>query len=98
MNKVETLAKTSNEQQMLRVVKQLGVSSDVLKQEMTSNISTTASCIWLMPCQGIQLRFQDLVSDSGLLWPTIIEERSIKAARFGRRHLEKTIKNSGSTK
>ena len=103
MNKVETLAKASNEQQMLTgLSKHLGVSSDVLKQEMTSN-SLNFGQLYLAHAiaKAANSDFKTIVSDSKTkLWTTIIEERKVDKKQIASDvdDLEKAIKNSESTK
>ena len=103
MNKVETLAKASNEQQMLTgLSKHLGVSSDVLKQEMTSN-NLNFGQLYLAHAiaKAANSDFKTIVSDSKTkLWTTIIEERRVDKKQIASDvdDLEKTIRNSGSTK
>ena len=103
MNKVETLARSSNEQQMLSgLSKHLGVSSDVLKQEMTSN-NLNFGQLYLAHAIAKEAKtdFKTIASDSKTkLWTTIIEERKIDKKHLASDFddLEKTIKNSGGTK
>jgi hypothetical protein len=103
MNKVETLAKANNEQQMLTgLSKHLGVSSDVLKQEMTSN-NLNFGQLYLAHAiaKAANSDFKTIVSDSkNKLWTTIIEERKVdkKQIEADVDNLEKAIKSSGSTK
>jgi hypothetical protein len=103
MNKVETLARSNNEQQMLAgLSKHLGVSSDVLKQEMTSN-NLNFGQLYLAHTIAKESKadFNTIVSDSKTkLWTTIIEERKIdkKHMTSDVDDLEKAFKNSGSTK
>ena len=103
MNKVETLARSNNEQQMLTgLSKHLGVSSDVLKQEMTSN-NLNFGQLYLAHTIARECKadFGTIVSDSKTkLWTTIIEERKIDKKHMASDvdELEKTIKNSASAK
>ena len=103
MNKVETLAKTSNEQQMLAgLSKHLGVSSDVLKQEMTSN-NFNYGQLYLAHAiaKAANSDFKTIASDSKTkLWPAIIEERKVdkKLLASDVDSLEKAIRNSGNSK
>ncbi|HET9130829.1 MAG TPA: hypothetical protein VFO86_07775 [Terriglobia bacterium] len=103
MNKVETLAKSSNEQQMLSgLSKHLGVSSEVLKQEMTNN-NLNFGQLYLAHTIAKESKadFITIVSDSKTkLWTTIIEERKVDKKHMAADvdELERTIKNSGSTK
>jgi hypothetical protein len=103
MNKVETLAKTSNEQQMLTgLSKHLGVSSDVLKQEMANN-DLNFGQLYLAHAiaKAANSDFKTIVSDSKTkLWTTIMDERKVdkKQIASDAEDLEKAIKNSGSTK
>jgi hypothetical protein len=103
MNKVETLAKASNEQQMLTgLSKHLGVSSDVLKQEMASN-NLNFGQLYLAHAiaKAAKSDFKTIVSDSKTkLWTTIIEERKVDKKQIASDvdDLEKVIKGSGSAK
>jgi hypothetical protein len=103
MNKVETLAKTSNGQQMLTgLSKHLGVSSDVLKQEMANN-DLNFGQLYLAHAiaKAANSDFKTIVSDSKTkLWTTIMDERKVdkKQIASDAEDLEKAIKNSGSTK
>jgi len=103
MNKVETIAKTSNEQQMLAgLSKHLGVSSDVLKQEMTSN-NFNYGQLYLAHAiaKAANSDFKTIASDSKTkLWPAIIEERKVdkKLLASDVDNLEKTIRNSENSK
>jgi hypothetical protein len=101
--KVETLAKTNNEQLMLTgLSKHLGVPSDVLKQEMTSN-NLNFGQLYLAHAiaRAANSDFKTIVSDSKTkLWTTIIEERKVDKKQIASDvdDLEKAIRNSGSTK
>jgi len=103
MNKVETLAKSSNEQQMLKGLStHLGVSADTLKQEMTSN-NLNYGQLYLAHAiaKAANADFKTILSDSkNKLWTTIIEERKVDKKHMASDvdDLEKAIKNSGSTK
>jgi hypothetical protein len=103
MNKVETLAKSSNEQQMLAgLSKHLGVSSEILKQEMTSN-NLNFGQLYLAHAiaRAANSDFKTIVSDSKTkLWTTIIEERKVDKKQIASDvdDLEKAIRNSGSNK
>jgi hypothetical protein len=103
MNKVETLAKSNNEQQMLTgLSKHFGVSSDVLKQEMTSN-NLNYGQLYLAHTIAREAKadFNTIVSDSKTkLWTTIIEERKIDKKHIASDvdDLEKAIKSSGPAK
>lgn len=103
MNKVETLAKTNNEQQMLKGLStHLGVSADTLKQEMTSN-NLNFGQLYLAHAiaKAANADVKSILSDSKTkLWTTIIEERKIdkKQISADADDLEKAIKNPGSPK
>jgi hypothetical protein len=103
MNKVETLAKASNEQQMLTgLSKHLGVSSDILKQEMTSN-NLNFGQLYLAHAiaKAANAEVGSILSDSKTkLWTTIIEERKVDKKQIAADvdALEKVIKNPGSAK
>ena len=103
MNKVETLAKTNNEQQMLTgLSKHLGVSTDTLKQEMASN-NLNFGQLYLAHAiaRAANADVKSILSDSKTkLWTTIIEERKVdkKQIAADADDLEKAIKNPGSTK
>lgn len=103
MNKVETLAKTNNEQQMLTgLSRHLGVSPDTLKQEMTSN-NLNFGQLYLAHAiaRAAKADVGSILSDSKTkLWTTIIEERKVdkKQIAADADELEKVIKNPGSAK
>src|SRR5882672_6278205 len=103
MNKVETLAKTNNEQQMLTgLSKHLGVSTDTLKQEMASN-NLNFGQLYLAHAiaRAANADVKSILSDSKTkLWTTIIEERKVdkKQIASDADDLEKAIKNPGSAK
>jgi len=80
MSKVEILAKSNNEQQMLDgLSKHLGVSSDTLKQEMTSNqLNFGQLYLAHTVAKSANADFKSVVEDTkSKPWSTIIEERKV---------------------
>ena len=97
MNKVETLAKNNNEQQMLDgLSKHLGVSSDILKQEMSTNkLNFGQLYLAHTVAKSANSDFKSVVEDSkNKPWPTIIEERKIDKKKLAAdlEELEKSFK------
>jgi hypothetical protein len=103
MNKVEVLAKSNSEQQMLDgLSKHLGVSSDVLKQEMTANkLNYGQLYIAHTVAKATKSDFKSLVAESqSKPWPTIMEEKNVdkKVLAADIETLEKSFKNSKNGK
>jgi len=103
MNKVETLAKSNSEQQMLDgLSKHLGVSSAILKQEMTSNnLNYGQLYIAHAVAKAGNVDFKSLVAEAqSKPWPTIMEEKKVnkKVLEADMETLEKSFKNSKGSK
>jgi hypothetical protein len=98
MNKVESLARSNSEQQMLAgMSSHLGVPADTLKQEMTAN-NLNFGQLYLAHAiaKSANVDVATIFSDSkSKLWTTIAEERKVdmKQISTGADELEKTIKN-----
>jgi len=98
MNKVETLARNNNEQQMLAGLSaHLGVPADTLKKEMTSN-NLNFGQLYLAHAiaKAAKADVTSILSDSKTkLWTTIAEERKVdmKQISADANEFEKTFKN-----
>ena len=80
MSKVETLARSNSEQQMLDgLSKHLGVPSDTLKQEMTANkLNFGQLYITHTVAKSANADFKSVLEDSkSKPWSIIIEERKV---------------------
>jgi len=103
MNKVEMLAKSNSEQQMLDgLSKHLGVASATLKQEMTSNnLNYGQLYIAHAVAKAGNADFKSLVAEAqSKPWPTIMVEKKVdkKMIEADMETLEKSFKNSKSSK
>jgi len=97
MNKVEVLAKSNSEQQMLDgLSKHLGISSDILKQEMTANkLNFGQLYIAHAVAKAGNADFKSLITESqSKPWPTIMEEKKVnkKMLEDDMESLEKSFK------
>jgi hypothetical protein len=103
INKVETLAKTTSEQQMLTGLStHLGIPSDMLKKEMTSN-SVNFGQLYLAHAiaRASKSDVNSIFTESKTkLWTTIIEERKVDKKQLEKDvdNLEKALKSSGGAK